>query len=328
MKNWRTLVLLTLLTLVACDGATVSPPPTPALLPSSPTASPYPFPTSVPPPTLAANPQQAGDYEQQFSDGGLMRTYILHLPPQIKDGKPLPLILLLPGYVSSARIFRGASGMAGRADEQGIILAYLDGSGPDPGWNAGFCCGSAVTNKVDDVGYIRKLIADLEQRYQVDGKRLFVVGHSNGAMLAYRLAREIPEQIAAVVSFSGAMQAGAAMPSQPVAVMEVHGERDPVILYQGGTVFGNRYQAEPDTVAYWVKANHCKPEPQRVDNADSTKESYGGCEGGTAVVSYSLKQGGHEIPATAAILGFADREAGDVDVDTLILNFLKAHPKQ
>jgi polyhydroxybutyrate depolymerase len=56
----------------------------------------------------------------------------------------------------------------------------------------------SVINKVDDVGFIRALLADLEARQPVDRRRVYATGLSNGAMMAWRLAVEASGTIAAI----------------------------------------------------------------------------------------------------------------------------------
>jgi polyhydroxybutyrate depolymerase len=58
---------------------------------------------------------------------------------------------------------------------------------------------------VDDVAFLDALLDDLAGAYRVDPRRVFATGMSNGAMMAYRLASELSERIAAVAPVAGTM---------------------------------------------------------------------------------------------------------------------------
>ena len=65
--------------------------------------------------------------------------------------------------------------------------------------NAGSCCGSAVSQGVDDVGFVNAMIDAVDAAYCVDPKRVYAAGFSNGGMLSNRLACELGDRVA--VSF-------------------------------------------------------------------------------------------------------------------------------
>src|SRR6185369_11336984 len=91
-----------------------------------------------------------------------------------------------------------------KADAENFIIVYPDGlTNPVATtvrtWNAGKCCGqNASTRNIDDVGFISGLIDQLKTKYRVDAKKVYATGHSNGAMLCYRLASELSTKLAAV----------------------------------------------------------------------------------------------------------------------------------
>ena len=88
-------------------------------------------------------------------------------------------------------------------------------------WNAGSCCGGAVRNNIDDVGFIREVIARMERQASVDPGRIFATGMSNGAMMSWRLACELSE-IRAIAPVAGTDNTPACKPSRPVPVIEFH----------------------------------------------------------------------------------------------------------
>jgi polyhydroxybutyrate depolymerase len=128
---------------------------------------------------------------------GAVRTARVRLPATL-SGPKAPLVLALHGSDGSARGLEQLTGYDAVADREGFFVAYADGLPIDLGagfvaqsWNSGECCEPATSAQVDDVGFLTALIEDLQRRYPVDPDRTFVVGHSNGAIMAQLLACRI-----------------------------------------------------------------------------------------------------------------------------------------
>src|SRR4051794_31635504 len=125
--------------------------------------------------------------------GGRTRTYHVHYPTKVPDG-PASLVIGLHGGLGSGRQFEENTGFDAVADSNGFIVVYPDGIGGVMGdqdlrtWNAGNCCGPARQQNVDDVGFISALIDHLSSTMAIDEDRVYAVGHSNGGIMAYRLA--------------------------------------------------------------------------------------------------------------------------------------------
>jgi poly(3-hydroxybutyrate) depolymerase len=126
---------------------------------------------------------------------------------------------------------RDTWGLEELAQTQRFAVAYPDGL--DGSWNAGTCCGSAVTKNVDDVGWLRALISNMLSRYPIDPHRVYLVGFSNGGMLAYRYACEHGDEIAGIGVVAGSLQAPDCDPPAPVTVVTVHGLADQHVPYDG-----------------------------------------------------------------------------------------------
>ena len=145
------------------------------------------------------------------ADGGpasvvAARPYLLTVP-QGDPKTPLPLVLVLHGYGSTGKRHDDAWGFSALGLREGFLVAAPDGTVDPRGnrfWNATDACCNFYGSTVDDVAYIRALLDDVAARTPVDPKRVFVVGHSNGGFFAHRLACDMPERIAAVVSLAGA----------------------------------------------------------------------------------------------------------------------------
>jgi polyhydroxybutyrate depolymerase len=107
---------------------------------------------------LAAAPLTSGDHTRTLEHGGRTRTYIVHVPPKYDPKQPMPVILAFHGGGSNAEQMVRFCGLNEKADKEGFIVVYPNGTGRLPGmltWNGGNCCAYATWNNVDDVGFTR-----------------------------------------------------------------------------------------------------------------------------------------------------------------------------
>lgn len=249
--------------------------------------------------------------ERFLEHGGLERRYIVYVPDALKDSSALrPALLSFHGGGGHAEQQMKTSGMNRVADRHGFLAVYPDGTsafGPFLTWNAGRCCGYAARRNVDDVGFVRKLIAELVRDFRVDPKRVYVAGHSNGGMLAYRLAAEASELIAGAGIVSADLGVDGPAPARPVPLVVFHGLKDQNVLWQGGKGPNqwdpNPHRSIPETLAIWKKWNHCADAPVRTETgADYIMERYEppAATPGAPIVLYKLPNGGHSWPGSEA----------------------------
>ena len=189
---------------------------------------------------------------------------------------PLPVLLAFHGGGGSAQGFQKYAGLDAVADREGFVVVYPDGSGRLGRrlltWNAGGCCGSAREDRVDDVGFAIRVLGDLARDLPLDRTRVYATGHSNGAMMAYRLAAEAAERIAAIAPVAGAMQLATFAPARPMPVLHVHSVDDPRALYRGrpGSALSvhahaRRAHAVEAELARWAALDGCAAEPSVVE---------------------------------------------------------------
>ncbi len=267
---------------------------------------------------MAAGTPAPGDHEFALTVGALKRSYLVHVPPQAGAGKPLPLVLNFHGGGGNAANQKSYSRMDEAADRDGYIAVYPNGTGGIGGrlltWNAGTCCGSAAVNRVDDVAFVVALLDDLARRIPYDRARVYATGLSNGSMMAYRLAAETPENIAAVAGVAGAMTLQRFSPTKPVPVMHIHSVDDQRALYGGGLgpafpLTNTRVFHQPveSMIGKWLAHNGCPAQPQVTGPANgkpgaadaahtATRYQYGPCRAGTEVVFWKLTGAGHVWP--------------------------------
>jgi polyhydroxybutyrate depolymerase len=262
-------------------------------------------------------------YSIQFK--GILRTYLVHVPPTYAKTMPLPLVLVLHGATQSPESAERMSGMSLKADEENFITVYPRGTGSLPTWNSGNCCGYALRNQIDDIGFLRALIAKLERDYAIDSKRIFVTGISNGAMMSYRAACEMADVIAAVAPVEGALNISC-RPTAPISVVVFNGTADRLVPYDGASsryhVAGTRVDASTkDSVAFWIKHDGCNPTSQNKKTEPLITDVYESCEKGTSVTLYTIEGGRHSWPG----ISFS---GSSVPATELIWSFFAAHPKK
>lgn len=166
------------------------------------------------------------------------RDYVLYKPASLA-ARP-PLLLVLHGGGGNANWMTRHLDMNAMADRYGFMVAYLNGTGTGSlllnnlrTWNAGSCCGPAVKTQSDDKGYIIGFIQLMAQQQNIDSARVYLTGHSNGAMMSYRMACEMRDKIAGIVAISGTV--GVDRCSAPaLPVLHIHGTQDPNVPMQGG----------------------------------------------------------------------------------------------
>ena len=206
-------------------------------------------------------------------------------------------------------------------------MVYPDGSGRLGRrlltWNAGGCCGSAREDRVDDVSFALRVLGDLSRDLPLDRTRVYATGHSNGAMMAYRLGAEAADRIAAIAPVAGAMQVASLSPAKPLPVLHVHSVDDPRALYAGGlgppfplTNVRVEHNAVERQLERWAVVAECKTEPHVIEErsapagrADAghtaTLLDYGPCASGADVRLWKLTGAGHGWPGAPSRAGRA-----------------------
>ena len=260
--------------------------------------------------------------------GDAERTALVHVPsnvqPESEDGQRLPLVLAFHGSAQNAGIMEEMTGLSDLSEEEGFLVAYPSGSGPAGAlsWNTGHCCSFALERGADDIGFVHALLDELIATYPVDPSRIYLTGFSNGGMLAYKLAVEMPERIAGIAVVAGAMYPSQAAPTSPVPVLAIHGTADQIVPYEGGTglLSGISGKTEPslpsaETVSLWVQVNGCTEEPTISRERNARIETFAPCDGQADVTFVTLVEGAHRWPTiqrdeSASLLPEADDVLG------------------
>jgi polyhydroxybutyrate depolymerase len=288
----------------------------------------------------AADPLAPGEHTRTLQVDNRTRSYLVHVPPKLDPKKPTPVVLAFHGGGSNAEQMVRFCGLNEKADREGFLVVYPSGTGRFEKmltWNGGNCCGYAQWNKVDDVAFTRALLDDLAKVVNVDSKRIFATGMSNGAIMCYRLASDLSDRIAAVAPVSGPMGTEKCNPKRPVSVMHFHGTDDQYAPFKGGKGAKSLTQTEfysvEHSVRAWIKANGC-PEtpvvtdsPNRADDGMTVqRKTYGPGKDGAEVVLVEIKGGGHTWPGRDPLVRFLGKSTKNVSANDLMWEFLKRHP--
>lgn len=280
-----------------------------------------------------------GDHQRNVRVGGVRRSYRLHVPSK-GAGSPRPVVLLFHGGGGHDQQLQRASEFDAVADRVGALAVYPLGSGRLDRlatWNAGNCCAFAAAEGIDDVAFLRSLLDDLARSTDIDARRIYATGMSNGGMLAHRLGCELADRIAAIAPVAGTLGIASCRPARPVPVLHVHGTGDTHVPFAGGRGEDSRvdvaFRSVADTLAIWRRANGCAATPpvrrdlpdRAADGMRSWQESWGPCAGGTTVALITVEGGGHSWPGHPGRLRKLGETTRDFDVNEEIWAFVSRY---
>ncbi|MCU0233051.1 MAG: hypothetical protein MUE90_03330 [Thermoanaerobaculales bacterium] len=282
------------------------------------------------------SPFGPGEYQRDLSVGGGKRSYLIHVPPSYRSGERMPVVLNFHGGGGNPSSQVELTGMNDTADRAGFIAVYPAGSGRLKKFltfNAGSCCGFARDQKVDDVGFVEALLDDLAKIVCVDAARVYATGHSNGAMMSYRLACDLSDRIAAVAAVAGPMGIEDCRPSRPVPILHFHGTADqcaPIAGGAGKSKDAGTFRSVDSSVSQWMKINGCDGRSTiSYQKANVTCATHGGCRDGGEVTLCTIAGGGHawpggrKYPAEKICGGTLSQE---VSANELMWEFFERHP--
>ena len=260
--------------------------------------------------------------QQKTIKVGTAERFFLVQPPTNKS-QPAPILLVLHGGGQSMRHLFSANagatrGWPGLAERENALLLVPNATHPETGsassddqtWND-LRQGMARESKADDVAFLLALLDWAKSAHNIDPRRVYVTGASNGGMMTFRLLIEAPERFAAGAAFVSALPADAARlkkPKSPTPLLLANGTLDPLVLWNGGKIAGNRGQTRsiPATVDWWLEANGAARAPtttQRLPknatdaNCDIEHRVYKAETNGAPVETYTFTGGGHTIPS-------------------------------
>ncbi len=278
-----------------------------------------------PPPTGSCNALSAisGSKSWTIKHDGVTRTFTVYIPKSYKPTQRTPIVLNFHGVNSNAWQQQFISDMNAVADKKGFITVHPEGRSNS--WNGGLCCSPASSLlKSKDVDFVRKMLDYIEGKLCIDKKRVFAAGLSNGAYMAYRLACELSDRIAAVSPVAGLLLSSPCKPVRPISVIAFHGTSDAIVPYNGYPLIG--WISVPNSVKHFYTHNKCNSAPQQVfKKGDTTCEEYSGCQAGTKVRLCTTQGGGHTWPGGFPVPGLG-KTTKDINASETMWTFFQQHP--
>lgn len=238
------------------------------------------------------------------------RDYLAHIPASWDGEQPLPVVIALHGAFMTAAEMEKHTGLSALADRENFMVVYPNGMGIAgflQHWNAGFCCGKAQEEGIDDAAFIDYCLSDLEQIYPLDTSRMYILGVSNGGMLAYQYAAQRPDKIAALTVIVGGLPENQELyipPKDALPLCIIHGRQDETIPYHGGYLNGApdpdlpTFMSTQKTAKNWALRNGCDDSPQSdyLHEGRVLFEEWRHCRNNANVALYTIENFTHEWP--------------------------------
>lgn len=180
---------------------------------------------------LLAAKAPEGFVEKAWTIEGVKRTALLRVPAGVSG--QLAVVFCWHGH--GGRSAHSASRWGYEAADTTSILVFpqglptvsplVDKEGRMPGWQ------TSVGGEGDrDIKLFDAILADLKKTHPVDDRRIFSMGHSNGAAFSYLLWQARPEVLAAIGSVAGGLRPDNKI-ATPMPVLHVAGEKDPIVKF-------------------------------------------------------------------------------------------------
>jgi polyhydroxybutyrate depolymerase len=240
--------------------------------------------------------------ENKVVVNGVSRFFNMYTPSTYRQGIASPLILVYHGGGGNPVQTEKYTQLNKTAEKHGFIVVYMAGSGRMENrgltWNTWACCAYALDHKVDDIAYTREVVHLLRQHYNINPAMIYATGISNGGMMSYRIACEVPDVFAAVAPVAGAMFSFDCKHNGPgTSVLAINGTDDELVPHQGGN--GKRQAIRKpmipvDTlIRQWASHLSCGPVTNSKMGDHIEVTAYEGCRRQTTVKLYSVLGGGH-----------------------------------
>lgn len=271
---------------------------------------------SQPAPETSSNTNEKllkeGPYLFSFEDMGKKRMYKIYLPKSFDSSKAYPLLLAFHGgggdmeYMSRDELYKILS----KADQRGFVVVFPSGysrfqSGKLATWNAGNCCGDARDLEIDDIHFVKEVLSRVYQQVNIDKKKIYATGMSNGGMMSYRLACEMSDTFKAIAAVAGTDNTKECHPKNPISILHIHAKDDDHVLFNGGV--GQAFSEErmkkitnfisvPETIKKWREFNKCSSVISKSEFKGAYCEEYTQCSSQIKVKLCATDEGGHSWP--------------------------------
>ncbi len=268
--------------------------------------------------------QAAASQEYEISFQGVDRSYRLYVP----DGggnAARPLIVALHGGFGTGKNMEELTGLDLVGGNAGFVIAYPDGVGRS--WNAGSCCGPALKKSIDDVGFLKAMVADIGRRTPIDTQRVYGTGFSNGAMMVHRVACDAPDLFKAIAAASGGIMVPNCSGRKPIAALLIQGRADPRIPWDGGDFEGNYRPPVRDIFSKLAARNQCAAKEETQQDGSASCVTRRGCSGGADVKLCGVDGMGHQWAGAKELLPrLLGKGTNNYNASQKVVQFFQQHP--
>ena len=217
--------------------------------------------------------------------------------------QPAAVLFALHAHATPSETLPDAFSLSKAATEQNFLVVIPRGTNDADGngfWNASRACCGNTQAEVDDLGYLHGVFVDLKRHYAVDEARVYALGVSNGAFMAHRWACSSSDLtgIAAISGVGPGPDDPPCLPKRPVRVLQIHGDRDEIVLYGGGQGVKGRYPSAYESTKRWADLNGCRTQraPEReffVLHGQTRREKW--CDREASVLLWTFEGGEHYL---------------------------------
>jgi polyhydroxybutyrate depolymerase len=263
---------------------------------------------------------------QDIKIGNKRRRFYVFVPESYNGKNPVPLVFDFHGSYSNPKREVPYSDSANLAEKKGFILVALDGIySARKSWNT-----TKDPKGVDDIAFIKEVLAIVPGKYNIDEKRIYAMGMSGGARMVSRIGCDLSDIFAAIGPVAGVQFLDDCAPSRAMSVITFHGKKDLVNHYKHQSKSPSYWiHGVEHSVGKWVEANDCDDSAKTTKISDVvTKLTYSNCRDGAEVIFYQIEDGGHTWPGSPITLtaSWAGKTNRDIVAIDLIWEFFMAHP--
>ncbi len=271
------------------------------------------------------------------------REFKVYIPGKYSKKFKSPLVIVLHGGSGNNIAIERFTGFSKLAEKENFLVAYPDSYHGN--WNDGREIKQSKSYRlnIDDTGFILKMIEIIKTKYNIDDKKIYIAGISNGGFMALRLACELSDRLAGVAAVCATMSEFLSYnckPKSKVSILIMNGTDDRLVPFLGGDVkIGKQRRGKIKstewTINYWIKFNECEKIPSlkksfdnKNDGTEVEKYIYRG-KYGADVYLYKIINGGHTWPDRVQYLPekIIGKVSYEIDATKEIWNFFKNHPK-
>ncbi|RLA63147.1 MAG: hypothetical protein DRQ88_12790 [Epsilonproteobacteria bacterium] len=228
----------------------------------------------------------------------------LFIPKKYSPNKKWPLVISLHGYFGTPFFHEIINPFFPHINKKNFLLVFPKGLKDKKKWrywNATKACCDFDNRNPNDVKYLRELIGEISKSHNIDSKKIFLYGHSNGGFMGYKMACEASDLISGVVSFGGAsfLDPRECKNTHPVTILEIHGKNDQTIKYDGAKDW---HPSVEETIMQWTKFNGCSDKNYSISNIKGARTGkykmleqkiWRFCKDGKKVALWTSEKGGH-----------------------------------